>query len=510
MSSKYNRALFCVWLYALFSHIYIILRYGGKWVEEDTSRMVKFAQYVQKENTIFPSGPTYPNGPALSTILTILSDISKVPIEALEIYALPIITSSFILVAYIAFLELTKNKKVALLAAFLLSVQPDFLFTTIRGSHEKFTYTLLLMSIFFLSRSFSRRGNTKEFIYYVLLFYVSVLGMISYNFFFTSTFIFAVTVAFLIGYLISEIPHITNSLKRLTYTSATSTTFFFTYMFYLYPPSRHLLYVFDTLQEKASALFLATEQHVTPQYTYIFNTWPSFKIWLFLTLFNWVIAPLSLAAWIYMTYRFILKKQRLSSSTLLLLLFYFAFSLQLVITILADRFGVFDNLELRIFPVLMFFAIPLASASMMNILKYQKLNDKQQKGVKFFFILLLLVFSVNSLLKATSDPNVSNKWFFYSTHEKESLRWVEYNLQEESIWAGLDSRLIDVSTTYSDISNYDKIKFSKPEKTRYWIISDIIEERAKRIESPLPPMADLPVIYDSGDVQIYENTGELI
>jgi hypothetical protein len=327
----------------------------------------------------------------------------------------------------------------------------------------------------------------------------------SYNFFFTSTYIFAIIIALIIGYLISEVPQITTSFKRMIYTSAASTTFFFSYMFYLYAPSRTLFYMFDTLADKVGAIALATEQHVTPQYTYIFQTWLSFKVWLILTLFNWVIAPLSLAAWILLIYKFFWKKQHLSGSILLLIMFYTAFSLQLLITIFADRFGVFNNLELRVFPVLMFFAVPMASITIMRITEFKGLDEGIKKSFKITFIFLIVIFIVSSLLKATNDPIVSNKWLFYSEQEKESIEWMEHSLVGQSVWAGLDERLINVFKSYSTIETFDTIKFTRPESAKYWLISDIIEKRANRIRRPLPPINNLPIIYDSGSVRIYES-----
>ena len=318
---KYPFTFLLICLYAFFSHLYFLLRYSGNWIEYDSAAMTKYAQSVQIESTLIPTTGAYPNGPGYSTMLSTLSDLSGIGVAELQMFILPIVGIVATVFAYITFKELTNSKKIALLATFLLALQPDFLFTTCRGTHEKFTYTLVLMSMFFLSRSFSRRKNVREFVYYVLLFYVSILGMMSYNFFFASTYIFAIIIALIIGYLISEVPQITTSFKRMAYTSAASTTFFFSYMFYLYAPSRHLLYMFDTLQEKMGILFLATEQHVTPQYTYIFQTWVSFKVWLILTLFNWVIAPLSLAAWILLVYKFFWRKQHLPGSVLLLTMF---------------------------------------------------------------------------------------------------------------------------------------------------------------------------------------------
>ncbi len=500
-------ALLLICIYALSSHLYFILRYAGRWMEGDTSRMTKFAQVVQDQATIFPTGLIYGNGPGHPTIMVMLSDLSGISVLTLQTYVLPIFGVVIAVLSYIAFLELTDSKKIALLSAFLLSLQPDFLFTTSRGTHEKFTYSMVLLSMFFLSRSFSRRGNVKEFMYYILLFYISILGMISYNFFFAATYIFAVTVAFIIGYLVSEIPQVSASLKRLAYTSATSTIFFFSYMFYLYTPSRSLLHTFDTLQEKASALLLATEHHVTPQYAYIFQTWVSFKAWLILTLFNWVIAPLSFAAWAYLVYKFFWKKQRLSSPMLLLLMFYLAFSIQLLITILADRFGVFYNLELRVFPVLMFFAVPLASMSIIDIISHHKLNERQRKVIKTIFAALILVFVAASLLKATNDPVASNNWMFYTTQEKKSIDWIGANHGGEGVWMDIDERLMTVFTHFSDIDTLNKMKFAGPDKAEFYLISNIIEKRANIVRYPMPYVDDLPIVYDSGDVRIYKKRG---
>lgn len=504
ISNKLALLLICI--YSLFSHMYFVLRFSGNWMEGDTSRMTKYAQVVQDQSTILPTGGViYSNGPGHPATMTILSNLSGVSIPSLQAYILPLFGVAITLMSYIAYLELTNSKKIALISAFLLTLQPDFLFTSSRGTHEKFSYLIVLLSIFFLSRSFSRKKNIKEFMYYILLFYISILGMISYNFFFASTYVFAVTIAFIVGYLISETPMISTSLKRLTYTSATSTIFFFSYMFYLYPPSRHLFNVFDTLQEKMSVLLLATEQHVTPQYTYIFNTWVSFEVWLILTLFNWVIAPLSLAAWVYYVYGFFFRKMRITSSKIILLLFYLAFSTQLIITIVADRFGIFENLELRVFPVLMFFAVPLASISAMKIIDHFRLKNYSGKIIKTIFVALIIVFVVSSLLKSTNDPLVSNKWTFYTVQEKNGMEWVGVYYSDKLVWAGVDERLITVFTHFSDVDTFIKQNFAGPDDADFYLISETIKKRAKLTHFQMPYVGEMPVLYDSGDVKVYKS-----
>ncbi|MDI6641736.1 MAG: hypothetical protein QME68_05440, partial [Elusimicrobiota bacterium] len=143
-------ALLLICIYALSSHLYFILRYAGRWMEGDTSRMTKFAQVVQDQATIFPTGLIYGNGPGHPTIMVMLSDLSGISVLTLQTYVLPIFGVVIAVLSYIAFLELTDSKKIALLSVFLLSLQPDFLFTTSRGTHEKFTYSMVLLSMFFL------------------------------------------------------------------------------------------------------------------------------------------------------------------------------------------------------------------------------------------------------------------------------------------------------------------------------------------------------------------------
>ena len=499
----YKKGFILVSIYALLSHIYFVVRFSGRWIEEDTGRMAKFAEYVQAEATMLPSAPVYPNGPGFSILLTGLSGISGISISSLTLFFLPILGALPVLVSYLIFHEITKSARLAILSAFLLSLQPDFLLTSSRGTHEKFTYTLLLLSFFFLARSFSRMKNIREFAINVLLFYITILGMISYNFFFSATYVFASVVALIIGYFVSQFPQAVMSFKRLVYTSSTSTVFFFSYMFYLYTPSRNLLYVFDTLADKIGAIALATEEHVTPQYQYIFQWWISFETWLFLTLFNWVIALLSFSAWVFLVYRFFIRKHPLGSSMQLLLMFYTAFSLQLLITIFADRFGVFNNLELRVFPVLMFFAVPLAAFAIFALVRSHRIGPRHRKSLKVLFSVLLLIFVVNSLLKATNDPLVSNKWFFYSIQERDGLMWAQGYLHEQSMWADIDARLISVYNIFSDVDDKN-VKFTSP-RAEYWYVTELIEKRAITVRYPMPYLEDKSIIYDSGGVRIYRN-----
>jgi len=147
------------------------------------------------------------------------------------------------------------------------------------------------------------------------------------------------------------------------------------------------------------------------------------SIWMLPTLFNWIIIPLSVIMVFTIIGDFIQKKNLFSLSYLFLISFYVSFALLLLITIFLDRTmitGIGNNLELRVFPYFMFFAIALAS---MEILKWMhRLHAKKwQITGKLAFIPLIFMLSINSLLKSTCDPLLTDKLLFYFQEEKKWL-----------------------------------------------------------------------------------------
>ncbi len=507
-STTWNFIFILVIFYALFSRIYYIFRFNGRWIEWDTGAWTKFIQAVYNQKTIIPTTGVYSNGYGYQVISTYLLSVTNLSVRSLQSLVYPVIGVVSVLVAYSLYLEFCGNKKVALLSAFLLCLSPDFLFRTSRGSHERFTFLFILLVIFILTRTFtldrSKKDYLKNFVVYVLMFYVVVYALITINTFFASSFIIAVIFAFLFGYMISsKLP--VYDFRRLIYTAATSIVFIFSNMFYIYSPARTLLNYADTIRDKAVLVGLSIADQPTPQYAYILYTWPSFHTYLFLTLFNWIIAPLSLIAYLRLVYDFIVKRKRLSSPLVLLLIFYTIFSLQLLLFIYTDRLGVFTHLELRIFPVLMFFAVPLAAIQVFNIIESPILKNNYRSIVKSLFVILFVVLAVNSVLKATMEPNITNEWMFYTNHEKIGLDWTYTYIKNEPIWAGLDDRLMATFNLNSDLGAHKAIDFTYSHAhAGFYFISSTIKKRAMKSRYFLPDLKDTSQVYDNGNVQIYK------
>jgi hypothetical protein len=221
-------------------------------------------------------------------------------------------------------------------------------------------------------------------------------------------------------------------------------------------------------------------------------------------LFNWIIAAFSFAMYLKLLKSFFRTKSLIYSPALLaLLLLYTALSSLLVVYIIADRFGGFgSNMELRIFPVLMIYAVPLASMLIIEIINSHSLSQSKKVFIKFCFILILLLFIGNSLLKGTNDPSVSNKWIHYSLQEEYGIIWVDNYLCGKSIWADCDERLLNVFNLKTGSSSYRKVSFSSKSDGVYIFISGIIEKRAQALGYPVPKYEESQIIYNNGDVEI--------
>mgnify|MGYP006959940088 CR=1 FL=1 len=124
-----NHDFILIVFYAFLSHLYYAIRYSGRLADSDTSAITKTIQAMYTENTIF----TYTNGYGFQTVTAILSEITGLTIQQLLLLPLGFL---YVIIAYPLFLQLTKQRNIAILATFLLSLLPDLLFFTSSGSHE--------------------------------------------------------------------------------------------------------------------------------------------------------------------------------------------------------------------------------------------------------------------------------------------------------------------------------------------------------------------------------------
>lgn len=556
--------LLLILLYGFLSHLYFSLRYSGLIADCDTAIITKTVQAVQSQARIFTTYQ-YSTGFGFQVVITFLSNITDLPIQQLLILPTGFL---YVTIAYTLFLELIKNKKAAMLATFILTLQPDLLFFTSRGSHERFTFFLALMTFFILMRLISLKRDNKKFVLYLALFYLAVFSLTTFNNWFSTAIIVSIIFVSLIGFLFFRSFNIdTLPYRKSLYIITSCIPLYYYISFYIYPPSRSTWHVVNIWRKKLMVLdsslillgialsviavlalillmlrapIMRTLKSYAAEFSKKIDTSKTYRtsmylvigfvltiyiigvyilavasksllsfplfVWIFLTLFNWIIFPLSLIMVFTIIWDFIRRKSFSSDFHPFLLLFYVSFSLLLLITIFVDRFigTVFgNNMELRIFPYFMFFAVALASMTTLRWM-HQLRTKKWQKVGKVTVVILIILLVINSLVKSTMDPSVSNGWIFYSKGEKIAMNWMESNLKSKTIWAGPLSRIESAFRYNSNFDSLGNISFSNASNAKYYLMSDVVRKRASKYEYSLPSIKNSNQIYDNDAAELYQ------
>jgi hypothetical protein len=112
---------------------------------------------------------------------------------------------------------------------------------------------------------------------------------------------------------------------------------------------------------------------------------------------------------------------------------------------------------------------------------------------------------VLAVLKATSEPLLSNKWNFHLPGEAQAVRWAEYKLSNRSLWTGFDERVnVAVSIRNEmDQSNLILDQYDLELETRDLLVSSITRLRSQRLDADIPFKPDDLITYDNGSAQIY-------
>lgn len=556
--------LLLILLYGFLSHLYFSLRYSGLIAGSDTGLITKTIQAVQDQSTIFTTF-IYASGFGFQVAVTFLSNITSLSIQQLLILPTGFL---YVPIAYLLFVELIKNKKTALFATFLLSLQPDLLFVTSRGSHERFTFFLALMALFVLVKLVSLKWDNKKFVSYLTLFYLTIFSLTAFNNWFSVLIIASIIFVSLIGFLFSRLFNRDALLYRKSlYIIGSCIPLHYYISFYVYPPSRSTWNIINMWREKLtmpnSSLALlgiamsviiilafilgklkapimsvlenyaaafskkihTSKTYRTSMYVIISFVLTSYIIgvymlallskgslsfspftWIFLTLFNWITFPLSVIMVSAIAWGFIRERSFCSGSHPFLLLFYVSFSLLLLVTIFLDRVigtGIGNNLELRVFPYFMFFTVALASITILGWMRRLRTKKWQKVGGLTVLVLIVLL-GINSLLKSTNDPAVSNTWMFYSLGEKNAMNWIESNLKKATIWKAPFGRIESAFRYNSNFDSWGNISFSNASDAKYYLISDVVHKRANEYEYSLPSVKNSRQIYDNGAAELYQ------
>jgi hypothetical protein len=498
-------------LYMVVVGLYYVGRYGGQWAESDSASFTNAIRAFARAGRLIPvEGEVYPNGYAYQAISTFIIALTGLDAQTLQQLVYPLVASMLVLPAWVLYRELTGSARGATLTTVLLFTQPEFLFMILRSSHEKFTRTLTLLCLYFLVRSFKLRNRPWLFATHVGLFYLAAFALIASNNLLAHSFIFAVATALLLGWLLvkrnADLQQSRYILQRLLYTMVICLGLAYVVTFHVYSPAQHDLLILQSISDRMAALFLDVQstggQGATSPYTQVQTAWISLYVYFLGSIANWIILATSFAIWTRQGMRWLWRgeapKTQVSS---LLWLFYAAFAVQGVLSVVADVSGVLSsNLQHRLFPSFSTIAVALVGTALA-----QWRPRRFAQAIQLGLTIGIFCIAILSVLKATNEPALSNKWTFYRSGELAVLKWSDAHLQNAEVWTEFDERLVVALSTARERSTNQNGFITSPLRptTDNMILSSITRLRSSRLHHLLPVPPDTFRVYDNGEAELY-------
>jgi hypothetical protein len=485
--------------------VYFLVRYQGHWAESDSAAFTYYIREFAAQGKLIPiARDVYPNGYAYQAISTFVLALTGLDVAVLQQWIYPLMAALVVLPALMLYRELTGSDYGAALTTMLLFTQPEFLFVLLRSSHEKFTRALMMLCLFLLARSFKLGNRPRSWITYVVLYYLTAYALISSNNLLGNSFFFAVALAFLFGWLLTkynpDLRQYEHILKRLFYSTLVCFGLSYIFTYYVYaPPALHDLVILENIKDRIAALFLDVNTEPTNSYAQVPLAWINLKVYFLLSIANWILLGVSLLIWLKQGWNWVVKfREPKNSAAWFLWLLYAAFAVQGAFSILVDASGsLASNLQHRIFPSFSMVAVAIVGQSLVAWRP-----QRFRRAISLGLTGVIFLISILSVLKATNEPLLSNKWAFYHPNEMAALRWGDKHLENVGIWTEYDERLNTAyQTLYGDASN-NFLTFVTP-TTRNMLITKLTRLRSSRISQPLPVPPDALQVYDNGTAQLY-------
>jgi len=489
---------------------YFVYRYSGLWTENDTATITMAIVAMLKQGKLLPTLFAYQHGFGYQSVSLSLIYFTGFSTQILQTMLYPFVAiAGLILTSFVFFREVLRDPRAAALASVLLIFQPEVLFVTLRGSHEKITWPLMMVALTFLYRSFGQ--PLRRLAVYGILFYFVVFAIDSTNVFFGSVFLMALVMGMTLGFFLFRFwrnnrpPLPRADVQRLMYISLSGGILIFIFMAYIYPPAFANLLMLRGILDQLSALLLSFEIKASP-YGYISIGWINSQVYLALTVFTWLVIGCSFLVWLRHGWKMIHGETAPGLVENLDWLLYTGFAIQIGISILVDFSGALAaNMQLRLFPSFTVAAIVLLVRFIRKALSSTSMPVVQKRLVLGFGTVLSAWFTLASVLKATSEPLLSNKWIFYLPPEKAVVAWVDSHLTDADLWTGVDERFATINNSYFllDSTNKNHIRFGKVNPgTRFVLTTELERLRLNRLGIQILPVEYWDQIYDNGQAQV--------
>jgi hypothetical protein len=323
-------------------------------------------------------------------MVAMLSSVTGLSISDIQLSLLPWLTIFTALTAFIAFRSIMRSGRAGAIASSLLLVQPDFLFVSQRGSHEKMTWTFVLTLLYCLVTSLEGR-RLRQTVPYVIAFYLAGFAMLTTNAFFGSSFttiiLLSLTGAVIATRRLFRFQASKRLIPRLGYVFLILTALTYVILFYLYSPAGRNISNLARVADRLAALYLNVDTNietrveessqvtsnaqvsrstsVSSPYSSVSLGWVSTPVFVMLTLFTWLMMVAAFLVWLLLAVTFVRRGVARSELPLFLIwAFTAAAGTQIAISVAADFAGTLgSNLQLRLFPVFNVFAIPMIIAT---------------------------------------------------------------------------------------------------------------------------------------------------
>lgn len=521
--------------------LYWFGRYANFMDEHDGAKMARYTEAIYTLGTInvdeadaYPSGFGYPAVHAMISHITGLSP--KVVSDLTAWWFVPLM-----LIAYVLYRRLLNyDRLTAALGVFLLICIPDVIFYFLRDSHERFTWSYVMLLIFVLAASQFNKNSLLTFSRLVIIFYLLLMGLVFNHVFFATTFMTTVCIALFFWIALRFITRrsIRQRLEyvsglRLAIISFVTIMMIYTMLEYVYDPAGRYLEELDDIASRIEVLLLGyedTEAATTTTVveasrnlsvdglglrTLIRQSWSSPYSYAMVTTGQWIILLMAGGAALYITYRTWRGRLHPSIMVLLLLTIFFSISAQTFIALGTDIFRLtrYNNLQLRFFVLLGIASAPLAAMAWLALIR-----SARSRKVALYRAVLVASFAfasyavIASSFKTTLDPLVTNNWLFYSPQEKAAVLWMEDGrIRDANIrWGHWVNQRSAVNTWLSydvwDENNYTSTLNARD--TQVVLLSTNTIYNSERTGLPVPEIINEDGIlynrvYATSDVSLY-------
>ncbi len=469
-------------------------------INGDSTIITKMIEAVESSGSINPKiGPVYSNGYIYQIFAVICSLLCGLKIIEFQYLLRPFFIIIPIYISYLLFSSFFKDRKVILISMFLLFVSPITLFSIIESKHGFMVMSFLFLLVFLVLKF--QKILKKQYVFLILIILIAIDGT---NIYMANVINICLTfICFLILFKYHLISNNNSKQIRLTLIIWIISLLV---MVYLYPRMFDgIIYIIKQIYHSNPSTYMTIPQ----TYSYVDMAWKNPLIyWLVIALYNITILPLSLLIFVYLFFSYFSQSIIYKFKELAIIGIFGILGAIISFTIIIDAAGAYGlgaNFQLRTTFLIIPFSILLIGIYIGK--KPQGIICKLIKSPIFFIFLGICL--IGSYIYITADPNFSNSWRFFNTYEKNSIFWLDNNIdQSVLVWEGdafvTGSRLADIYQLFRSNISKKKIYFHKfSENLDFFILSNIIFNHYEDLSQKIPDLNKFGIIFSNGNTDIF-------